>query len=288
VHFLHTPASVARYAAIMRGLAWSCSAHAKDIYTTPAWEKAEKLAAMQWLVTCTRANVTHLRALANGAADKVELVYHGCDLDSMPQPSRSAASRDGSDPADPVILLSVGRAAPKKGYHILLAALARLPPELNWRFVHIGGGTESRRLAKQAKKLGLDGRIEWRGAQAQTAVFEAYRSADMFVLASHIAEDGDRDGLPNVLIEAQSQELACLSTRVSAIPELITDRETGLLVEPDDPEALAGALEKLMRDPALRKEFGQAGGRRVRAAFGHAQNAEPLVARFKSAMAAVS
>jgi glycosyltransferase involved in cell wall biosynthesis len=287
VHYLHTPASVARYAALIRELDWSCSAHAKDIYTTPDWEKTEKLEAMQWLVTCTRANLAYLQALGNGSADKVGLVYHGCDFSSFPPPAQHARWRYGNDPADPVLLLSVGRAVPKKGYDILLDALARLPRDLHWRFVHIGAGSERRKLEKKTRKLGLAARVAWSGAKARDEVFDAYRCADLFVLASRIAGDGDRDGLPNVLLEAQAQELACLSTDVSAIPELIVDGETGILVKPADPDALAQALQRLIRDPLLRRRLGQEGARRVRENFSHAQNATGLIARFKQVMARV-
>src|SRR5262249_4338394 len=101
-HFLHTPASVARYAAIMTGRPWSISAHAKDIWTIPDWEKREKLAACDWLVTCTEAGATHLRALSP-AAGKVSLVRHGIDLDRFPAPAAPApATRDGRDASDPV------------------------------------------------------------------------------------------------------------------------------------------------------------------------------------------
>src|SRR5262249_6787046 len=153
-----------------------------------------------------------------------------------------AHQRDGNDPADPVLLLSVGRTVPKKGYDILLDALARLPGALHWRFVHIGAGSERRQLEKKTRRLGLSARVSWCGAKAREEVFDAYRRADLFVLASRIAADGDRDGLPNVLLEAQAQGLACLSTRVSAIPELIDDGETGILVRPGDADALAQAL----------------------------------------------
>jgi glycosyltransferase involved in cell wall biosynthesis len=285
VHYLHTPASVARYAALIRDLDWSCSAHAKDIYTIPKWEKMEKLEAMQWLVTCTRANVEHLRGLGNGSADKVGLVYHGCDFSSFPPPAEHAHRRDGTDPADPVVLLSVGRAVPKKGYDILLDALARLPGDLNWRFVHIGAGSQRRKLQWKTRRLGLSARVTWRGAKAREEVFDAYRRADLFVLASRIAPDGDRDGLPNVLLEAQAQELACLSTDVSAIPELIANGENGILVKPAAPDALAQALQRLIRDPLLRRRLGQAGARRVRESFSHAQNATGLIARFQQVMA---
>ena len=96
VHFLHTPGSVTRYTADMRGLGWSCSAHAKDIYTLPAWEKAEKLRSMAWLVTCTAANVEHLRALAGPDASKVHLQYHGLDGARFAAVPRPASHTDGS------------------------------------------------------------------------------------------------------------------------------------------------------------------------------------------------
>jgi glycosyltransferase involved in cell wall biosynthesis len=276
-HFLHTPASVARYAALMRGLPWSVSAHAKDIWTTPDWELAEKLAGADWAVTCTRAGHARLAALAPGA-DRVALAYHGLDLARFPPPPAPRAARDGADPA--VLILSVGRAVPKKGYETLLAALARLPQEFAWRFEHIGGGPDLPKLKEEAARLGIAARIAWRGAQAQEAVLEAYRRADVFALASRVADDGDRDGLPNVLMEAQSQALACVATNVSAIPELIADGETGLLVPPDDAGALAAALERLIRDPAMRARLGSAGQARIAASFDHAHAIGDLARRF--------
>ena len=285
-HFLHTPASVARYAAAMTGLPWSCSAHAKDIWTTPEWEKREKLADLDWLVTCTASGRDHLAALAADPA-KVALAYHGLDTTGLPPRPARRPARDGRDPGDPVRILSVGRAVAKKGYGDLLEALAALPEPLNWRFNHIGGGPLADGLRKQAGKLGLAGRIEWLGSQAQDAVFEAYRGADLFVLASRIADDGDRDGLPNVLMEAQSQGLACLSTRVSAIPELILDGETGVLVDPEDPAVLARALESLITDPAGRERLGNAGAERLGQAFGMEQGLDLIMTRLDPEPAAL-
>jgi glycosyltransferase involved in cell wall biosynthesis len=227
-HFLHTPASVARYAALLRGLPWSGSAHAKDIWTTPEWEKREKLASCEWLVTCTAANRDHLAALA--PAGRVELVYHGIDLARFAPPSMPARARDGRNPSDPVVILSVARLVEKKGAEVLLEALARVPPKLHWKLVHVGGGPLKDRLALLARDRGIHERVEWRGALTQDRLLLEYRNADVFALASRVARDGDRDGLPNVLMEAQSQGLACVATRVSAIPELVRDGETGVLV----------------------------------------------------------
>lgn len=265
-HFLHTPASVARYAAMIQELPWSCSAHAKDIWTSPEWELREKLNDLQWLVTCTSVNTKYLSGLASEAA-KVELMYHGLDLSRFPEFDKRDFTRKGEKSADPVKLVSVGRAVVKKGYDDLLTALAALPPDLNWTFSHIGGGPLLPRLKAQADDLGIADRIEWRGALAQKDVLLALQASDIFVLASRIAEDGDRDGLPNVLMEAQSQRLPVIATDVSAISELIIDTETGLLVPERAPAVLTAAILQLCRDPELREKFAVAGDVRLRAQF---------------------
>lgn len=261
VHFLHTPASVVRYAALLRGISWSFSAHAKDIWTTPDWEKREKIAAAAWGVTCTRDGHGELMRLSDGA-QKVTLLYHGLDLRRFPDPP-VRPPRDGADPGEPVRLLSIGRAVAKKGFDDLLAALALLPPGLHWRLVHIGGGELMASLKRQAQALGLADRIEWRGAQAQEAVIAALREADLFALPSKQAGDGDRDGLPNVVMEAASQGLAIVATRFAGIPEFVTDGVEGLLVPPGDHAALAQALAALMGAPARRQALGTAAHRRL-------------------------
>lgn len=265
-HFLHTPASVTRYAAIMKGMDWTCSAHAKDIWTTPDWEKREKLADCAWLTTCSAVARDHLANLATDS-NKVALVYHGLDLDRFAAPTERRALRNGSGADGPVTVLCVGRAVAKKGHDVLLDALAALPAALDWRFVHIGGGPLTRALKRQAEALGISGRVSWLGAKSQAEVLNQYREADLFVLASRIARDGDRDGLPNVLLEAQSQGLACIATRVSAIPELIESDATGVLVDPDSRKALAAAIESLIADPTRRLFLGRAGQARVENVF---------------------
>ena len=278
-HFLHTPSSVARYAALLTGLEWSASAHARDIWTSPDWDKKIKLAEAKWIVTCTEVGRSHLQRLAS-RPNAVWRCYHGLDLAHFgPRPQRWVR-RDGSDPRQPVLILSVGRAVAKKGHDQLLEALALLPAGLQWRFVHIGGGPLAAALISQAERLRISGRIEWRGARTQPEVLNAYREADIFALACKIVEDGDRDGLPNVLVEAQSQRLACVSTSISAIAELIEPEVTGLLVPPDDPGALARELERLIRDPEERARLGAAGERRVRNAFSMEAGIGLLAARF--------
>jgi glycosyltransferase involved in cell wall biosynthesis len=278
-HFLHTPASVARYAALISGLGWTVSAHARDIWTIPDWEKREKLGAAEWTVTCTAAGRAHLAALAP-RSERVTLCYHGIDLGRFAPPPPRPPGGDGSDPRHPVVILSVGRAVPKKGYDDILAALALLPSDLAWRFVHVGGGALGEELRRRAENLGLSRRIVWRGALSQLDVLDAYQAADLFVLAAKVSEDGDRDGLPNVLMEAQSQRLACVATDISGIPELIETGTTGLLVRPADPAGLAGALAELIRSPARRAALGAAGERRVRMRFSMIAGIDLLAQRF--------
>jgi glycosyltransferase involved in cell wall biosynthesis len=278
-HFIHTPSSVARYAATMRGLPWSCSAHAKDIWTSPDWEIAEKLADADWAVTCTRAGYERLAGLAPDP-ETVSLVYHGLDLERFPPPDRPRPPHDGSNPASTVVILSIGRAVEKKGYGDLLAALALLPASLNWRFRHVGGGANVARLKAEAARLGLAGRIDWLGAQRQERVLAELGDADLFVLPSTIGKDGDRDGLPNVLMEAASQGLPLLATRLSGIPELVEDGRTGLLVEPGDPEALADRMVRLIEDPDLRQALGVAAASRVRSRFTLNGNIAGIAERF--------
>jgi glycosyltransferase involved in cell wall biosynthesis len=268
-HFLHTPASVARYAAILSLRPWSVSAHAKDIWTSPDWEKQEKLADCDWAVTCTAVGAAHLaeQAVLGGvSSQRVGLVYHGLDLRRFPTaPPRGLA--DGSDPNKPVRLLSVCRAVEKKGLDDLLAALARLPADLAWTLEHIGGGPLLPTLRAAADRLGVSDRITWLGAMAQTEVVEAYGRADIFVLPSKIAGDGDRDGLPNVLMEAATQGVPLLATNVSAIPEFIHDGNTGRLTAPGDAAALAEALMEMIQKPEWRLALGRAGEVRVREIF---------------------
>lgn len=283
-HFLHTPASVARYAAMLRGLGWSVSAHAKDIWTTPEWEKREKLAECRWVATCTSCNATHLRELAP-RAESVDLVYHGIDIARFPAPSNTRSSTDGRNPRSPVTLLTVGRAVDKKGFDDLLRALARLPREQHWQLLHVGDGPRLPMLERLARELGVADRIRWLGAHAHAVVLGAYRAADVFVLPSRIAHDGDRDGLPNVLLEAQSQRVACVSTRVSGIPELIIDGVTGLLVPPRAPDDLAAALSRLIGEPELRQKLGDAGFERTTTLFSLDGGADRLARRFASCLA---
>ncbi|NRB21088.1 MAG: glycosyltransferase [Rhodobacteraceae bacterium] len=265
-HFLHTPSSVARYGAIMRGLPWSFSAHAKDIWTSPDWEISEKLSSAHhgatFGATCTGFGARHLQQMSDEPA-RIDLIYHGLDLSRFP----AAPDRVWRHAGDPLHLMSVGRLVEKKGFDNLIAALALLPADLDWHWTQIGGGTLQARLSSMAKEAGIDHRITWRGACDQPEVIAAMRAADLFVLPSRIAADGDRDGLPNVLMEAASQRLPILSTTVSAIPEFITSGTHGLLAD-DAPEALARAILQMANHPEQSAHMAEAALARLKSDFG--------------------
>jgi glycosyltransferase involved in cell wall biosynthesis len=156
-----------------------------------------------------------------------------------------------------------------------------LPKDLDWRLRHVGGGPLKDALQAQAEKLGIAARITWLGARPQETVLAEYRTADLFILNSRIAEDGDRDGLPNVLMEAQSQRLPVIATDLAGIPELVIDGETGALVPADDAPALALAIEKLLKDADLRQRLAEAGFQRVRTTFAMDRGIADLERRFR-------
>jgi glycosyltransferase involved in cell wall biosynthesis len=279
-HFIHTPASVVRYCAMLTGLPWTISAHAKDIWTSPDWDLAEKLAGAQWTVTCTATGRERLAGLAPDPA-RVHLVYHGLDLARFRALTLPRPLRDGTDAAHPVDILTVARAVEKKGLDVLIEALSQLPAGLHWRWTHIGGGELTSALKAQAAASGIGARCAFLGGRDQAEVLARYQASDLFVLPCRIADDGDRDGLPNVLVEASSQGLACVSTPVGGVAELITDQVNGRLCPPDDALALSAVLAELIAAPAERYRLGKAALARVRASFDHETTIGALHALFR-------
>jgi glycosyltransferase involved in cell wall biosynthesis len=283
VHYLHTPASVVRYAAMLRGLTWSFSAHAKDIWTTPGWELTEKIADSLWGVTCTRTGQARLAELSPDADATPALVYHGLDLSRFPAPPERPP-RDGSDPAHPLRIVTVGRAVAKKGFDDLLAALATLPDGLHWRLAHVGGGEMLPALKRQAVQEGIADKVVFLGPKAQPDIVTLMRDADLFVLPAKAAKSGDRDGLPNVIMEAASQGLAIIATDFAGIPEFIRDGREGVLVPPGRWDLLANAINLLAREPARRDALGAAAAERLTRDFSMESGVDVIAAKLKAAL----
>jgi glycosyltransferase involved in cell wall biosynthesis len=243
-HFCHTPTSVALFAAELLNLPYSFTAHAKDIYTSDPDQLRRKINRASFVVTCTRYNADYLSHLSEGATP-IHTIYHGIDLDFF--------SYEPAPPAStPLRILSVGRLVAKKGYDDLLHALRLLQERgLDFAFTHIGSGELEPNLRWQIGALGLQDRVTLLGTLPRHGVLEHYRQSHCFALASKVADDGDRDGIPNVLVEAMAVGLPVISTRVSAIPELVEDGVSGILVEPANPAALADALQILSKQNDL-------------------------------------
>ena len=277
-HFIHTPASVAHYTSMLTGHTWSVSSHAKDIWLTPNWEKTEKLESCSWSVTCTNYGYRHLNDLVPG---KTHLSYHGLDTKQLSLKNYSNILRH-SDQGNLLRLLSVGRAVKKKGFSVLLEALSKIPKNINWHWTHIGGGSELENLQKLSHKLGLTGKITWKGAQSQKGVFEAYENSDLFIMPSIIATDGDRDGLPNVLMEAASKKVCCIATDLPGITEFIRHDDTGWIVPSKNSRELTRSIISLSQDPAKRVRLAESANKLLVRHFSHSENVQYIIELLKS------
>jgi len=277
-HFAHSPTSVAVFASLLTGLPYSFTAHAKDIYTQDPARLAEKIAGARFVATCTGYNRDYLEKL-NPGVTPIHRVYHGIDV-RLFSPGEHLRQRGQA-----FEILTVARLTPKKGLPTVLRAVAELVRRgLHVRHTIIGTGEEREALQSLARELGLEGVVDWQGVQAHEAVVERMRGADLFLLACEVSGNGDRDGIPNVLVEAMAMGLPVAATAVSAIPELIVDGEHGLLVPPRDPLALADAAERLLTDDALRGRVVPAALERVRQRFDNRRLVGELAAVFRAAM----
>ena len=242
-HFISSPADIAELVSQMSGIALSISAHAKDIYLSDAADLRRKLAAARFTVTCTEFNCSALREIAPGA--RVHRMYHGIDQGVFNPRVRQAT---GLTP----LILSVGRLRAKKGLDTLIDACRLLRGRgLLFRCEIVGYGEEQTRLQAMIDSYELTDRVTLTGKLVRDEVVQRYARAAVYVQPSRIAADGDRDGIPNVLLEAMAIGLPVIASRVSGIPELVRHRHNGLLVEADDAAALADGIGELIGDKAL-------------------------------------
>jgi glycosyltransferase involved in cell wall biosynthesis len=260
-HFVHAPSELAYYLARLTGLTYSISAHAKDIYTSSEEEIRERVAASRFLVTCTAFNYRKIKAIVGAAEErKVHLVYHGVD----PEVFRGDALQGFPAPR----IITVARLVEKKGHEDVLRAMALLAERgLLLDYDVYGDGPLKEQLEQRATELGLRASVRFHGAVTQCQVLEAFAGGGVFVLASRTAENGDRDGIPNSLAEAMSMGLPVVATRISGIPELVEEEIEGILVPEQNPAELAGALERLYREPGLAASLAERGQEKVRAQF---------------------
>jgi glycosyltransferase involved in cell wall biosynthesis len=279
-HFANAPALVAMFVHELTGLPYTFTAHAKDIYvkTPPELLRAE-IERAQAVVTCTEYNRRFLcEQFGPRCRAKLHRIYHGLDLSEFPL----RAPRPGSEEAP--LILSVARLVEKKGLRDLLAASDLLRRRGRcFRVEIIGDGPLQAALESQAAELQLQDWVRLLGAQSHEMVRRAYARASVFALPCVVAEDGDRDGIPNVLLEAMASGVPVVSTPVSGIPEVIESEREGLLVPPHNPEELAGALERLLSDAALCQRLTHAARGKIEGSFAVEQNCRRLLEVFGQA-----
>jgi glycosyltransferase involved in cell wall biosynthesis len=214
------------------------------------------------VVTCTGYNKAYLEKLAPLRKKAIHRIYHGIDTDLFGNHS----ARAGPEP--PYRLLTVARLTQKKGLPTVYRALKQLMEEgIDFRHTLIGDGDDRAQILRLVADLDLSERCRWLGTLPHETVLQHYREADLFVLGCEISDNGDRDGIPNVLMESMAMGVPVVATTVSAIPELVENRVTGLLAAPQSPSALARAMLTMLTDSDLRRAVTCSAKRRIQQDF---------------------
>jgi glycosyltransferase involved in cell wall biosynthesis len=256
-HFISFPTDVARVMSGLSGIPFSASAHAKDIYTCKPEKLEEILQSASFVITCTAANKKYLeRAVAAGQEDKIIHIYHGIDHRDWTFLSRQVSGR--------IRILSIGRLVEKKGLRYLLRAISLLKQDNH--AIHctiVGDGPLRSAFQMYIDQQNLGDVITLRGELPHEAIKVLYAQSDVFVMPSVVASDGDRDGLPNVLLEALCTGLPVIATNVSAIPELIVHESTGLLIPDGEPACIAESVLRLANDKRLYESVARNGLQRI-------------------------
>jgi glycosyltransferase involved in cell wall biosynthesis len=285
-HFAHGTTTVTWFASAITGLPFSFTGHAKDIYApslNPAGLLRRKLLAAKFAVTCTEANVRHLESIAPEAT--VHRVYHGLNADfsrlmggeAMPAPGPNGTLR----------LLGVGRLVAKKGFDTVVDACGLLDRRgVPFEAVIVGPDDDAGpALRARISELGLGDRIRLEGQMSQAELLEEYRRASAFCLPCRVLDNGDRDGIPNVLAEAMACGAPVVTTPISGIPEIVRDGVNGLFVQPDDPESLAAAVMRLREDRALASRISEEAAATVQRELDGERLALTLQSLFREAIA---
>jgi glycosyltransferase involved in cell wall biosynthesis len=267
-HFAHDPALVALLAARLTGLPFTFTAHARDLYQIPAASLAARAREARAMVLCCAASADYVRrSVPPEATPPLHVVHHGVDLRAF-APGPPSGPPPVRMPGAPTLVMTVGRLVAKKGFDDLLAALAMVRDAgVGFRFEIFGDGPMREELVGLRDRLGLALCVQFRGERPQPELIPALRRADIFALTPYVLADGDRDGVPNVLVEAMACGVPVVATGVGGIPELVRDGTNGVLANPRDVPGIAGSLTTLFGNPPLRARLGAAGRRTVETEF---------------------
>ncbi|TAE59405.1 MAG: colanic acid biosynthesis glycosyltransferase WcaL [Nostocales cyanobacterium] len=245
-HFGTVATSVARLASHFTGIPYTFTAHAKDIFheSVDFADMERKLQDAATVVTVSDYNLNYLQTKYPQAKQKIQRIYNGLNLGRLQY----------SAPAQRLpVIISVGRLVEKKGMSILINACAILKQKnCEFQCQIVGTGSLETALKKQIQDLELSSLVEIIGPRPQNEVFQLVQQAAVFAAPYIIGKDGNRDGLPTVLLEAMALGTPCVSTDVTGIPEVVKHGETGLIVPQNNAEKLAISLQELLTNSALR------------------------------------
>ncbi len=277
-HFATWATTAASFVSDITGIPYSFTAHAKDIYHERVDKTVltEKIAKARFVITVSDFNKRYLEGLlcSEGRSGQIIRLYNGIDLEQF---------RPLDIKKEPNLLLGVGRLTPKKGFKYLIEACKILRERgRDFHCVIIGKGDERATLEKLVEQYSLEQKISLPGAKTQAEVMRIIQKATALVLPCIVSSDGDRDGLPTVLLEAMALGVPVISTDVTGIPEIIAHERTGLLVEEKNSKALADAIETLLDSEPLCKKLSRAALVKVREEFNVVENVKTLKGCFLS------
>lgn len=271
-HFASQSTSVARVVHLLTGIPYSFTGHAHDIWHDRLL-LPEKLQEAVFVVTCSRFAREFISREREGSGDKIHVVYHGLDVRKFAPPKEETKVRN--------LILSVGSLGETKGFPDLIRACALLRQRgVSFECLIVGEGRQRAELEQLIGELGLTDTIRLVGSVPQESLIDFYHKAWVFALPCIVLEDGRRDGLPNVLMEAMATGVPVISTTTTAKGELIEDGREGLLVAPHAPEELADAIFRLCQDAGLRERLWREGRRKMEQEFDSQKTIEPLLALF--------
>lgn len=274
-HFAHIPADLAMYASRLAGISFSFTCHANDLFQR-GWLLRQKVERARFTVAISDYNRMFL-ALQGAPQDKIQVIH--CGVDGTRFTPDFSERRN-----EPPRIGTLGRLVEKKGVDVLLRACALLKQRgVAHRLEIAGDGPDRPMLEKLAAELGLEDSVEFLGGLDHSRVAGWVKGLDLFALACRRDSSGDMDGIPVVLMEAMAGGTAVVSTRITGIPELITDNTCGRIAAPGDPEDLARAMGQVLTDASLRGRFRRAAADRVGAEFNLVKSVDKLATLFTEA-----
>ncbi|MCG9751224.1 glycosyltransferase [Vibrio brasiliensis] len=274
-HFATTSTTVAQIASAITGVPFSFTAHAKDIFhqDNDFAALATKFEQAKRAITVSDFNYHYLTQELSVNREKVVKIYNGLDLDQFPY-----CSPEQREP----MICAIGRLVEKKGFCDLIKACQHLKLQgINFQCEIIGDGDLKHELQQQINDLELKDIVTLKGSLPQQEIKQHLRQAAVFAAPCVVGEDGNRDGLPTVLLESMALGTPCVSTDVTGIPEVILDGQTGLMVEQRNPKSLAGALERLLNQTQLRVSLSQQARLLIESQFNIHTNAKKIRAQFR-------